>query len=98
MATDLVFADGSTWTDVKIVSQEPTSLIVLHGGAVETVHAAQLTPACTAALKLRLPTEEELVERAAAEKKAAEEAASRQEQLKRLEAEQAVCAAQVESE
>lgn len=98
VAADLVFADGRTWTDVKIVSQEPTSLIVLRGGAVETVHAAQLTPACMAALKLRLPTEEEVAERAAAEKKAEAEAANRQEQLKQLEAEQAVYAARVEAE
>lgn len=98
VATDLVFADGRTWTDVKIVSQEPTSLIVLHGGAVETVHAAQLAPECMAALKLRLPTEEELAERAAAEKKSEAEAAGRQQQLKQLEAEQAVYAARVELE
>ena len=36
VATDLVFLDGKTWTDVKILSQEPTSLIVLRAGAVET--------------------------------------------------------------
>jgi len=97
-AVDLVFADGRSWMDVKIVSQEPTSLIVLHGGAVETVHAAQLTPECMAALKLRLPTEAELAVRAAAEKRVSEEAATRQAQLKQLEAEQTVYAARVELE
>ena len=98
VAADLVFADGKTWLEVKIVSQEPTSLIVLHHGAVETVHAAQLTPECMAALKLRLPTAEELAARAAADERAREEVARRQEQLKQLEAEQAVYAARVELE
>jgi len=92
VAADLVFSDGKTWLEVKIVSQESTSLVVLHDGAVETVHAAQLTPECMAALNLRPPTAEELAARAAAEERAREEVARRQEQLKQFETVQAVYA------
>jgi len=79
-AVDLEFADGTSWTGVRIVSGEPTSLIVLRSGAVETVHAAQLSEACRAALNLRLPTEAERTALAAAGQRARDEAEKREQQ------------------
>lgn len=60
-AAEIVFADGRIWSDVRILSESPTSLIVMHGNAVETVHAADLTAECRTALRLQVPAAEAYV-------------------------------------